>query len=83
LAYAAFGNYAQQHQWLPLALGVSIAVPVLVAAAAQRWLPGRRPDLKTQKATATAAECQSGEHSAPTAAASSASGATDQATSSN
>ena len=41
LAYAAFGDYAEQHQWLPLALGVSIAIPVLVAAAAQRFLPGR------------------------------------------
>ena len=39
LAYAAFGDYAEQHQWLPLALGVSIAIPVLVAAAAQRLLP--------------------------------------------
>ena len=41
LAYAAFGDYAEQHQWLPLAMGVSIAIPVLVAAAAQRLLPGR------------------------------------------
>lgn len=41
LAYSAFGDYAQQHQWLPLALGISIAVPVLVAALAQRWLPQR------------------------------------------
>ncbi|MCH7725121.1 MAG: hypothetical protein IH991_01380, partial [Planctomycetes bacterium] len=40
-AYAAFGDYAEQHQWLPLALGVSIAIPVLAAAAAQRLFPGR------------------------------------------
>ena len=33
LAYAAFGDLAQQHQWLPLALGVSIGLPVLMAAA--------------------------------------------------
>ncbi len=39
LAYAAFGNYAERHQWLPLALAVSIAIPVLVATAAHRWLP--------------------------------------------
>ena len=39
LAYAAFGDYAEQHKWLPLALAVSIAIPVLVAAAAQRLLP--------------------------------------------
>ena len=40
LAYAAFGDLAEQHQWLPLALAVSIAVPVLVAVAARRWIPG-------------------------------------------
>lgn len=38
LAYSAFGDYAEQHQWLPLALGVSIALPVLLAAVVQRWL---------------------------------------------
>jgi uncharacterized membrane protein YdjX (TVP38/TMEM64 family) len=47
LAYAAFGDFAQQHQWLPLALGVSIALPVLVAAVAQRWFARReRPGAK-------------------------------------
>jgi len=40
LAYAAFGDYAEQHQWLPLALAVAVAVPVLVAAAAHRLMPG-------------------------------------------
>ncbi len=39
LAYAAFGDYAERHQWLPLALAVAIAIPVLVATAAHRWLP--------------------------------------------
>ncbi len=39
IAYAAFGEYAQRHQWLPLALGVAIAVPVLVAAIAKRFFP--------------------------------------------
>jgi uncharacterized membrane protein YdjX (TVP38/TMEM64 family) len=39
VAYAAFGDYAEQHKWLPLALGVAVAVPVLVAAVAQRFLP--------------------------------------------
>lgn len=39
VAYAAFGDYAQRHQWLPLALAVAIAIPVLVASAAHRWLP--------------------------------------------
>ena len=37
LAYSAFGDFAEQHEWLPLALGVAIAIPVLVAAIAQ-WL---------------------------------------------
>ena len=39
VAYSAFGDFAERHQWLPLALAVSIAVPVMVAAAAKRWLP--------------------------------------------
>lgn len=39
LAYSAFGDYAEQHQWLPLALGVSVAVPVIVAGLAQRLFP--------------------------------------------
>jgi uncharacterized membrane protein YdjX (TVP38/TMEM64 family) len=39
LAYSAFGRVAQQHGWLPLALGVAIALPVLFAAIAERWLP--------------------------------------------
>ena len=39
LAYAAFGEFAQRHQWLPLALGVSIALPILIAALAKRFFP--------------------------------------------
>lgn len=39
IAYSVFGDYAERHQWLPLALGVSVAVPVLVAAIAKRFLP--------------------------------------------
>ncbi|MDB4807687.1 VTT domain-containing protein [bacterium] len=39
IAYAAFGDYAERHQWLPLALTVSIAVPIVVAGLARRWLP--------------------------------------------
>lgn len=42
LAYSAFGDYAEQHQWLPLALGVSVAVPVVVAGLAQRLFPRSR-----------------------------------------
>lgn len=33
VAYAAFGQIAERHQWLPLALAVSIALPVLMVAA--------------------------------------------------
>ena len=43
LAYAAFGDYAEQRQWLPLALGVSVAVPVLVAGLAKSFLPANEP----------------------------------------
>ena len=47
IAYAAFGDYAERNQWLPLALAISIAVPVVVAGLARRWLPqgpGAGPD---------------------------------------
>jgi uncharacterized membrane protein YdjX (TVP38/TMEM64 family) len=37
-AYSAFGDYAEQNQWLPLALGVSIALPVLLATMMSRFL---------------------------------------------
>ena len=39
VAYAAFGDYAERHQWLPLALTVSVAIPIVVAGLARRWLP--------------------------------------------
>lgn len=39
VAYSAFGDFAERHQWLPLALGVSVGIPVVVAALARRWLP--------------------------------------------
>ena len=44
IAYSVLGEYAQRHQWLPLALGVSVALPVLVAAAANRFWPGRNEE---------------------------------------
>ncbi len=37
IAYSIFGDFAERHQWLPLALGISVALPLLVAAAAKRW----------------------------------------------
>lgn len=39
VAYSVLGDYAEQYEWLPLALGVAVAVPVLVAAVAHRFLP--------------------------------------------
>lgn len=39
LAYSAFGTFARQHEWLPLALGVSVALPLLWTSLARRWLP--------------------------------------------
>ncbi|MDG2220750.1 MAG: VTT domain-containing protein [Rubripirellula sp.] len=39
VAYSALGDYAERHQWLPLALAVAIGVPILVAAAAKRLIP--------------------------------------------
>jgi len=32
IAYSMFGEIAEQHQWLPLALAVSIGLPVILAA---------------------------------------------------
>jgi uncharacterized membrane protein YdjX (TVP38/TMEM64 family) len=39
LAYSAFGTVAARHEWLPLALGISIALPLLWTTLARRWLP--------------------------------------------
>ena len=36
-AYSTFGDFAERHGWLPLALGVSIAIPVLLALALERF----------------------------------------------
>ena len=39
VAYSAFGDYAEKHQWLPLALGIAVAIPVIAAGIAQRFMP--------------------------------------------
>jgi uncharacterized membrane protein YdjX (TVP38/TMEM64 family) len=39
VAYAAFGDVAERHQWLPLALGVAIALPVLIGMLAAQLMP--------------------------------------------
>lgn len=41
VAYAAFGKFAERMQWLPLALGVSIALPVLMAAGFRLWMSNK------------------------------------------
>jgi membrane protein DedA with SNARE-associated domain len=41
LAYSAFGRFAEQHGWLPLALGVAVALPVLLAAGFRMVFGGR------------------------------------------
>jgi hypothetical protein len=40
-AYAQFGAIAAQHQWLPFALGISVALPLLLMLAVQGWLAKR------------------------------------------
>lgn len=52
-AYSFFGEYAQRHAWLPLALGVSIALPVLLATAVSRWIPRGDDSLPTTSAAET------------------------------
>jgi len=42
LAYAYFGQVAAERQWLPLALGIAIALPLLLTMAIQGWLAVRR-----------------------------------------
>jgi len=41
LAYAAFGDLAGEHAWLPLALGISLAAPLALLALARWWLARR------------------------------------------
>ena len=36
LAYSAFGHIARKHDWFPLAMGISIGVPVLLTLVVQR-----------------------------------------------
>lgn len=45
-AYSTFGDFAEHHQWLPLALGVSVALPVLLAATIERFV-ARKTKAKT------------------------------------
>ena len=38
LAYSVFGHVAQENHWLPAALGVSLALPLLLAVVVRWWL---------------------------------------------
>jgi membrane protein DedA with SNARE-associated domain len=38
LAYAKFGEYADRNQWLPFALGISVALPLLLTMIVRHWL---------------------------------------------
>jgi uncharacterized membrane protein YdjX (TVP38/TMEM64 family) len=44
IAYAAFGQIAEHHQWLPLALAVSVALPVLMVALFRALVAPRLPE---------------------------------------
>jgi uncharacterized membrane protein YdjX (TVP38/TMEM64 family) len=47
LAYAAFGDLAGEHAWLPLALGISLAAPLGLLALARWWLARRAHQQRT------------------------------------
>jgi uncharacterized membrane protein YdjX (TVP38/TMEM64 family) len=38
-AYSALGTWAAEREWLPIALGVSVALPFLWTLMARRWMP--------------------------------------------
>ena len=46
LGYTLFGAVAQQHQWLPVALGVSICVPIGLTLIAQRVLQSKEKNFE-------------------------------------
>jgi 3-dehydroquinate synthase len=45
-AYAQFGDYADQHEWLPWAVAVSVALPLALAAAVRWWLSWHEAKLR-------------------------------------
>lgn len=46
-AYAWFGDFAEQHQWLPFALAIAVAVPILAAAVARHLLPRETDEIQS------------------------------------
>lgn len=53
-AYSALGTWAADREWLPMALGVSVALPFLWTLMARRWMP-RAMEPATEPATEPAA----------------------------
>lgn len=43
-AYAKFGEFAENNGWLPMAIGVSIAIPLLLTGGMQWWMAGKEED---------------------------------------
>lgn len=39
IVYSCFGELAERHESLPIALAASVAIPVILAAVVKRWLP--------------------------------------------
>lgn len=64
LAYSLFGELAERYHSLPLALGVAIAMPVLMVAAFRAWTGGRATGDRGQRAEKQRADGT--DHSPPT-----------------
>ena len=62
IAYSVLGDFAEQYQWLPLALGIAVALPVLIAAVAQKYFPS-----DDSPETTTPADSTSQRDNSPTA----------------
>ncbi len=56
LAYSAFGHIAREHDWFPLAMGVSIGVPVLLTLVVQRFVKTRSESPVVDSATTQESE---------------------------
>jgi uncharacterized membrane protein YdjX (TVP38/TMEM64 family) len=41
--YATLGHYASEQSWLPMAVGISLAIPILLTVFARRWQRQQRP----------------------------------------
>lgn len=50
-AYAYFGQIAAERQWLPLALGIAVALPLLLTVAIQSWLAMRQRKSRQSQTT--------------------------------